>query len=247
MEGRCAVHARANGLGTDTWQDMSTTRPRPLRYAPEDAALLLSRLAQKESALRYAPSAEALLLSGASLCQAAALAADSPPRGGGGGAAGGGARPRRSAPRSRRESDGGAAARRASGPGQNAAPLRSEPARDLANRRAGRPLPYKALLQVSLPSQLSSSWTPLLGAVSEPSRNFLAGAARLSARRPPPVPGALCRPLPLPRHRRQKRVSASPLSCLLLGAFPEPSCRPRSARRGCVPRTRCGDTPPHSN
>ena len=182
MEGRCAVHARANGLGTDTWQDMSTTRPRPLRYAPEDAALLLSRLAQKESALRYAPSAEALLLSGASLCQAAALAADSPPRGGGGGAAGGGTRPRRSAPRSRRESDGGAAARRASGPGQNAAPLRSEPARDLANRRAGRPLPYKALLQVSLPSQLSSSWTPLLGAVSEPSRKRLGSFSEASRR-----------------------------------------------------------------
>ena len=178
-----------------------------------------------------------------------------------------GGRPRRrlTAPRGRRRGSGGGSAtppQRASlsagerrrggceasdGPGQNAAPLRSEPARDLANRRAGRPLPYKALLQVSLPSQLSSSWTPLLGAVSEPSRNLLAGAARLSARRPPPVPGALCRPLPLPRHRRQKRVSASPLACLLLGAFPEPSCRPRSARRGCVPRTRCGDTPPHSN
>lgn len=100
-----SVLAKTRGVvQEEEWRDVVL-----YMYAPEDAALLLSRLAQK----------------------AAALAADSPPRGGGGGAAGGGARPRRSAPRSRRESDGGAAA-----------------------RRAGRPLPYKALLQVLLGFQL---------------------------------------------------------------------------------------------
>ena len=39
---------------------------------------------------------------------------------------------------------------------------------EIADTEAGN-----LLLQVSLPSQLSSSWTPLLGAVSEPSRNRL--------------------------------------------------------------------------
>jgi len=71
-----ALLAKTRGaVQEEEWRDVVL-----YMYSPEDAALLLSRLAQK----------------------AAALAADSPPRG----AAGGGARPCRSAPRSRRESDG---------------------------------------------------------------------------------------------------------------------------------------------